>query len=445
MAPRSADARAAAIVASAAGVVIIAWIWARRAARRHPAPSTATPVECLADTIALRRIFHSKMGLDIGGTLTKLVFASAPGTEPLGHVSTTASSVPHPELSFTAQSATFHFVTLPTHRLEETARVLRQRLGWPPTDTSARQIVAAGGGALKFARMFRQLLHVELLPFKELEAVVRGLAFLRPNGPQQELFTIETSGAIVDVPWPTPLYPFLLVNMGSGSSVLRVSGPHEFVRVGGTACGGATFLGLARALTGLSDFGELMKLVEKGTESRVDKSVGDIYGPNGCEALGLPACHTAASFGRVATASEAEMERIAYAADMTRALLRMVVQASVVLAKAFVTGEDSLEAKGSLPKTGGCAVAGKGASEQGGASEGRSASEGTSASAGNGFKDRIFFVGTFVGAEENELARRMIAESMAQVGSRALFCRHAEFLGALGSISECLKRGDGRL
>ena len=29
-----------------------------------------------------------------------------------------------------------------------------------------------------------------------------------------------------------------------------------FARVGGTACGGATFLGLGRALTGVSDFNE---------------------------------------------------------------------------------------------------------------------------------------------------------------------------------------------
>ena len=95
--------------------------------------------------------------------------------------------------------------------------------------------------------------------------------------------------------------PFLLVNMGSGVSVLRVSGPEDFKRVGGTACGGATFLGLGRALVGCSDFDELMELASKGDESRVDKSVGDIYGESGCVDLGMPAKLTAASFGRLAT------------------------------------------------------------------------------------------------------------------------------------------------
>ena len=48
----------------------------------------------------------------------------------------------------------------------------------------------------------------------------------------------------VAVAWPEPLFPFLLVNMGSGVSVVRVDSEDHFARVGGTACGGATFLGL---------------------------------------------------------------------------------------------------------------------------------------------------------------------------------------------------------
>ena len=49
-------------------------------------------------------------------------------------------------------------------------------------------------------------------------------------------------------------------------------------------------------------------------------------------------------------------------------------------------------------------------------------------------------MGGFVGAEGNVLARQLIAESMSNVGGRALFCRHAEFLGSLGSLQDCLHR-----
>ena len=62
----------------------------------------------------------------------------------------------------------------------------------------------------------------------------------------------------------------------------------------------------------------------------------------------------------------------------------------------------------------------------------------TCGAVGPGSLDRVFFVGGFVGAEQNTLARTLIAESMRQVGGRAVFCRHSEFLGALGSLSDCL-------
>ena len=239
------------------------------------------------------------------------------------------------------------------------------------------------------------------------------------HGPRDELFTLDTtSGAVVDVACPSPLYPFLLVNLGSGVSVLRVTGPREFTRVGGTACGGATFLGLARALTGVSDFRELMTMAARGNVLRVDKLVGDIYGRDGCVDLGMPAHLTAASFGKLATASAADTGREGHADDIVASLLRMVVQASVVLAKALVTSGGGIG---------------------GGSGEGAEGGEGGSGKASTPM-DRIFFVGGFVGARENELARRMIAESMAQVGGRAIFCKHAEFLGALGSLADCLLR-----
>lgn len=138
--------------------------------------------------------------------------------------------------------------------------------------------------------------------------------------------------------WPTPLFPLLLVNIGSGVSVLRVEGFKRtedtrngggggssgsggggsgsgsslratgasssrvnFRRVGGTACGGATFLGLAKLLTRRPDmsFDEALELASAGDSSYVDKLVGDIYGEEGSAALGLPASLTAASFGKL--------------------------------------------------------------------------------------------------------------------------------------------------
>ena len=148
-----------------------------------------------------------------------------------------------------------------------------------------------------------------------------------------------------------------------------------------------------------------------GDELRVDKSVGDIYGDDGCADLGMPAALTAANFGRLASLPPGQRPR---PEDLVRAVLKMVVQASVVVVKAFAEGQrEGLKEAGDN-----CAPT----------------------SEGEDLLQRVFFVGGFVGAEENTLARQLIARSMAAVGGRALFCRRAEFLGALGSLADCVRR-----
>lgn len=90
--------------------------------------------------------------------------------------------------------------------------------------------------------------------------------------------------------------PFLLVSLGTGTSVMLVDGM-AISRVGGTALGGGTVLGLGSLLVGQSDFGELCDLAARGTRHRVDLLVSDIYGPG---EIPLAGDLTAANFGRMA-------------------------------------------------------------------------------------------------------------------------------------------------
>lgn len=82
---------------------------------------------------------------------------------------------------------------------------------------------------------------------------------------------------------PTPydtshiFYPFMLVNIGSGFSILSVKGPQDNKRVYGTRLGG-TFLGLCCLLTDCNTFEEALELAAKGDNKKVDKLVRDIYG-----------------------------------------------------------------------------------------------------------------------------------------------------------------------
>lgn len=64
------------------------------------------------------------------------------------------------------------------------------------------------------------------------------------------------------------------MNIGSGVSILRVDGPSDFERVGGSCIGGGTFMGLARLLTDARSFEDALSLGAKGDRNKVDMLVG---------------------------------------------------------------------------------------------------------------------------------------------------------------------------
>jgi len=89
--------------------------------------------------------------------------------------------------------------------------------------------------------------------------------------------------------------PYLLISLGTGTSVMRVA-DGEVLRVGGTALGGGTVLGLGVALTGCESFAELCELAGRGDPSRVDLLVADIYQEG---EIALPGETTASAFGKL--------------------------------------------------------------------------------------------------------------------------------------------------
>jgi type II pantothenate kinase len=87
--------------------------------------------------------------------------------------------------------------------------------------------------------------------------------------------------------------PYLVVSLGTGVSISLVRGGTG-ARVGGTALGGGSLLGLGRLLLGTADFPELVALARRGDRSRVDLSVGDLYrGGESPLPPGVPASHFA--------------------------------------------------------------------------------------------------------------------------------------------------------
>jgi|ETNmetMinimDraft_26_1059896.scaffolds.fasta_scaffold40018_2 type II pantothenate kinase len=115
--------------------------------------------------------------------------------------------------------------------------------------------------------------------------------------------------------------PFLLISLGTGTSVLQIA-PGETLRLGGTALGGGTVMGLGRVLADCSNYEELCELATRGVRGRVDLLVGDIYQN---EEIPLPGDLTAASFGNLGRSQELGGDRLApRREDLAAAIMGLV-------------------------------------------------------------------------------------------------------------------------
>lgn len=114
----------------------------------------------------------------------------------------------------------------------------------------------------------------------------------------REVFTYSETDPMHFVGPREDIYPYLLVNIGSGVSILKVTGRRSYERVGGTSLGGGTLWGLLSLLTGARTFDEMLDNAGEGDNTKVDMLVGDIYGADYGK-IGLKSTTIASSFGKV--------------------------------------------------------------------------------------------------------------------------------------------------
>ncbi|CAB1311908.1 unnamed protein product [Coregonus sp. 'balchen'] len=359
-------------------------------------------------------------GMDIGGTLVKLVYfepkditaeeeqEEVESLKSIRHFLTsnvaygnTGIRDVHLELknlTMCGRKGNLHFIRFPTQDMLGFIQMGRDK-NFSSLHTT---LCATGGGAYKFEEDFRTIANLELQKLDELDCLIQGLLYVdsvgfnghpecyffeNPSDPESENCVKRT--CCLDNP-----FPMLLVNIGSGVSILAVYSKDNYKRVTGTSLGGGTFLGLCCLLTGCETFEEALEMAAKGDSSNVDKLVKDIYGGD-YERFGLQGSTVASSFGHMM--SKEKRDSISKE-DLARATL--------------VTITNNI---GSIARM--CAV--------------------------NEKIERVVFVGNFL--RINTVSTKLLAYAMdfwSKGQLKALFLEHEGYFGAVGAFLELLRITD---
>ncbi|XP_055723240.1 pantothenate kinase 1a isoform X2 [Salvelinus fontinalis] len=354
-------------------------------------------------------------GMDIGGTLVKLVYFEPKDitaeeeqeevenlksirrylTSNTAYGKTGVRDV-HLELknlTMCGRTGNLHFIRFPTQAMHRFIQMGSDK-NFSSLHTT---LCATGGGAYKFENDFRTMADLELLKLDELDCLIHGLLYVDSvsfNGHPQCYYLENPSDTQNSVKTPCSLadpFPMLLVNIGSGVSILAVYSKDDYKRVTGTSLGGGTFLGLCCLLTGCETFEEALDMASRGDSSNVDKLVKDIYGGD-YERFSLQGSAVASSFGHMM--SKEKRDSISKE-DLARAML--------------VTITNNI---GSIARM--CAV--------------------------NEKIERVVFVGNFL--RINTVSTKLLAYAMdfwSNGQLKALFLEHEGYFGAVGALLELLK------
>ena len=256
--------------------------------------------------------------------------------------------------------------------------------------TLAKAVLRGADGSLDF----------RLGPARALDDLVRGIADAAPRsigltGGGAEAVQARLGGAGVRVnefaAWGAGASALLrdqahsatgrhlVVSVGTGTSVMLADGLSTS-RLGGTALGGGTVVGLGSALLGSHRFEEIVDLAARGDRRRVDLLVSDIYRAG---EIPLPSDLTAANFGRLGRNGEKLPSR----EDLAHAIMGLVGE-NIALVCA------GLSAAAQVP--------------------------------------RIVFGGSTLRA--NPTLQEILGRITSAVGREPVFLREGEFAGALGSL-----------
>jgi pantothenate kinase len=220
------------------------------------------------------------VGLDAGGSLIKVLLKNCVSSnirDPF-----TSHALPYISLTgYFDEDITLTPFLFDVDDFESAIRLIKS------FETAAPIVIkATGGGAFRLKDIFEASIFCTFVLFGEMEALVKGLLceLSQPKsifGFDREKDELMQAGSIYSD------LPILLVNIGSGVSILKIRSETEFCRVSGTPIGGGTCLGLVNTLFGNDSYEKLIEKHLKERSSIIDLFVDDLTGRS-CVPSGMP-------------------------------------------------------------------------------------------------------------------------------------------------------------
>lgn len=221
-----------------------------------------------------------RIGIDAGGTLTKVVTQNDDGS--------------------------FHYESRPSKEIDTLIEELNE--------LDNVTLYLTGGGSVYISENVKHETHLQI----EFDAAYTGLTYLMKK---QNI----------------DLDRFVYLNIGTGTSFHVVENNTQR-RVGGTGIGGGTLMGLSQLLTGYETFEKIVETARKGNRDTLDLKVKHIF-KDGPVPKPLTPDLTASNFARV----EPHHHKTASDADKLASVIGMVAEGAisfgVTLAQGFKTND----------------------------------------------------------------------------------------------------------
>uniref|UniRef100_A0A672J6Y2 Pantothenate kinase 4 (inactive) n=1 Tax=Salarias fasciatus TaxID=181472 RepID=A0A672J6Y2_SALFA len=251
-----------------------------------------------------------RFAIDIGGSLTKLAYYSTvqhkvAKYDLFDHTAKVREATSDKLYEISVQeevTARLHFIKFENAYIETCLDFIKDHL----VNTETKVIKATGGGAHKFKELIERKLGLKVDKEDEMTCLIKGCNFVLKNIPHEAFVYAKHADSEFRFQTTNPdIFPYLLINIGSGVSIVKVESEDKFERIGGKFNRWGDILGPWR----FKCFTYLLL---------VDMLVKDIYGGSyGC--LGLTGDLIASSFGKSATADKEFSKE-----DMAKSLLHMI-------------------------------------------------------------------------------------------------------------------------